>query len=126
MGKKFAVIFGIIFILVGLLGFFNNPIVGATSFFYADALQNILHLLVGIVFLIAAGAGENASILWLKVWGIIYLILFIDGLFQPASLLGILGSNGHDTYLYIAAGLILVIIGFSLDGKSVMADKATM
>jgi hypothetical protein len=111
MAKKFAVIFGIVFVLVGLLGFVSNPIVGDTGFFHTDALHNIVHLLVGIVLLIAAGAGTRASALWLKIWGAVYLVLFLVGLVQPDMLLGLVGANKNDTYLHLVLGVVLIVVG---------------
>jgi hypothetical protein len=124
MAKKFAVIFGIVFVLVGLLGFVSNPIVGANGFFLTDGLHNVVHLLVGVVLLIAAGAGASASALWLKIWGVVYLVLFLDGLVQ-LPLLGFVTANVADNYLHLVLGIVLLIVGFTA-GKGRMMDGATM
>ncbi len=129
MAKKWAVLFGIVFVIVGLLGFIPNPIVGATGFFQTDMLHNIVHLLVGIVLLFAAKS-DSASRLWLKIWGIVYLVLFLDGLVQihmnGDKLLGIVTANPADTWLHLVLGIVLVIVGYAGSKSPMTMDKATM
>jgi hypothetical protein len=127
MAKKFAVIFGIVFVIVGLLGFIPNPIVGADAIFVTDAIHNVVHLLVGVVLLIAAKSA-SASAMWLKVFGVVYIVLFIDGLIQQEKLLGFVTANSADTWLHLVLGVVLLLVGF-VAGKSsapMMMDKTTM
>ncbi len=112
MTKKLAVVFGIVFVIVGLLGFIQNPIVGAGAFFHTDAMHNAFHLLVGIVLLIAGANGIKASALWLKIFGIVYLVLFLDGLVQP-ELLGFIEANNADAWLHLVLGVVLLVAGYS-------------
>lgn len=133
MAKKLAVVFGIIFVIVGILGFIPNSIVSNSpdALFRVDVLHNIVHLLVGIVLLIAAKS-QSASMMWLKVWGIVYLVLFIDGLVQVHmtgdKLLGIVTANPADSYLHLVLGIVLLAAGFMAKGSSspMMMDKTTM
>ena len=136
MAKKLAVVFGIVFVLVGILGFFSNGIVSQNAasnpLFLTDVIHNIVHLLVGIVLLIAAKS-SSASAMWLKVWGIVYLVLFIDGLVQVHTsgdkLLGLVTANPADTYLHLVLGIVLLAAGFLAKGGSsapMMMDKTTM
>jgi hypothetical protein len=132
MAKKFAVIFGIVFVIVGILGFIPNPIVGAEgAIFRTDALHNIVHLLVGVVLLIAAKSA-SASAMWLKIWGVVYLVLFVDGLIQVSAdgdkLLGLVTANPADNWLHLVLGVVLLLVGF-MGGKNQMSmtmDKTTM
>ncbi len=127
MAKKLAVVFGIVFVLVGLLGFINNPIVGANGYFLTDAIHNVVHLLIGIILLITAGKSEGASSAALKLFGVIYLVLFLDGLVQPDALLGFVTQNAHDTWLHLLLGIVLLIAGFTAKGNDAMTmDRATM
>mgnify|MGYP003394644112 CR=1 FL=1 len=119
MSKKLAMVFGVVFVLVGLLGFFTNPIVGASGFFVTDVLHNIVHLLVGVLLLVASSKGSSASSKALKVFGVVYLILALDGFFQPNMLLGLVTANSADTWLHLVLGVVLLFAGFS-GGKSAM------
>ncbi len=125
MAKKFAVIFGIAFVFFGLLGFVPNPIVGADGFFLTDAIHNVVHLLVGVVLLVAAKSA-SASSMWLKIFGVVYLLLFVNGLIQPEKLLGFVTANTNDIWLHLGLTIALLLAGF-VSGKSSMAmDKSTV
>lgn len=127
MAKKLAVIFGIVFVIVGILGFIPNPIVGAEAYFVTDAIHNVVHLLVGVILLIAAGKGASASSMALKIFGVVYLILFIDGLVQPEMLLGFVKQNSADTYLHLVLGVVLLVAGFlGNKGSSSSMSSTTM
>ncbi len=126
MAKKLAILFGIVFVIVGLVGFTSNSVVGADGYFLTDTIHNIVHLLVGVVLLLAAGKGGRASATALKVFGIIYLVLFLDGLVQT-DLLGFIAANKADTYLHLVLGIVLLIAGMAGKGSSPMVmDTATM
>jgi hypothetical protein len=133
MAKKLALVFGIVFVIVGILGFISNPIVGRAdgAMFQTDAIHDIVHLLIGIVLLVAAKS-QSASTMWLKVIGVVYLVLFLDGLLQVKEtgdkLLGFVTANPADNWLHLVLGIVLLAAGFmSKSGSSMpMMDKSTM
>jgi hypothetical protein len=115
MAKTLATVFGIIFVLVGLLGFVPNPLVGMGGIFETDMLHNLVHLLFGIILLVVAMKAVDKATLWLKILGVIYLILAILGfLMVPdgGALLGLVHANGADHWLHIVLGVVLVLAGF--------------
>ena len=75
MAKTIAIILGVVFLVVGLLGLFPNPIVGDGAYFQADMWHNLVHLISGLVFLLVAARAPGKSALTMKVFGIIYLIV---------------------------------------------------
>ena len=113
--KKSGAIFGIIFIIVGILGFFSNPLIGPTGFFAADAMHSVIHLILGAALLIAARSepGSRKTILTVSV---IYLILSIAGFFQfgaandSGKLLGMALANSADNWLHL---VLAAALGFS-------------
>lgn len=116
--KTASIIIGFIFIAVGLLGFIPNPIVGAShdAIFHADAVHNMVHIISGVLFLIIAFAAPARAALFLKVFGIVYLLLGIIGLFTIGTsgmtkLLGFLPINGADNYLHIGLGIAIFLAG---------------
>jgi Domain of unknown function (DUF4383) len=129
MAKTLAVIFGVVFVLVGILGFIPNPIIYSDgAIFLANGLHSAVHFLVGVILLIAAAKGESASSLWLKIFGVVYLLLAIIGFIQigsdsMANLLGVV-YNGADNWLHLVLGIVLLALGL-MGGKSKM-DSATM
>ena len=111
MAKKFAMIFGWIFIVLGLLGFFSNPLVGSSSgaLFMADTAHNLVHLISGIVLLwVAYGASHKAGSI-LKILGVIYVLLALIGFFSSTgSVLGLVMVNAADNWLHLIFGLLFI------------------
>ncbi|MES2225867.1 MAG: DUF4383 domain-containing protein [Patescibacteria group bacterium] len=114
MAKKIAVLFGVIFVLVGILGFIPNPLVGPTGLFDTDTVHNLIHLIFGVILLIVAMSSPMKSALWLKILGIVYLLLAIIGFLtvpDGGSLLGIAMTNMADHWLHIVLGIVLLVAG---------------
>ena len=117
--KTAAIIIGLAFIAVGLLGFVSNPIVGssADAIFHTDKVHNIVHIVSGALFLLVALAAPASASAFLKIFGIVYLGLGIYGMVTMGSsdskeLLGFLHVNKADNYLHIGLGLVIFLAGF--------------
>ena len=111
MAKTLSMVFGIVFILVGLLGFVSNPIVGNMGFFMADTVHNIVHILLGVVLI----AGAKNGAMTMKIVAAIYLLVAILGfLMGPGKLLGLVMVNGADNWLHLV--LAVVLFGASMAG----------
>lgn len=119
MAKKLAMIFGAVFVLVGILGFIPNPLVGAEgALFETDLMHNLVHLLFGVILLVVAMKNEAASALWLMILGIVYLVLAVLGFLmipEEGELLGLVHMNNADHWLHI--GLAVLLIGGSFFSK---------
>jgi hypothetical protein len=114
-----SILFGIVFILVGILGFFANPIVGTSegAIFHADSFHNTVHIVSGALFLLIALASPARAGLFMKIFGLVYLLLGIIGLTSigdegMTKVLGILHVNGADNYLHIGLGVLILLAGF--------------
>jgi general stress protein CsbA len=119
MAKTLAYVFGVVFLLVGILGFVDNPLVGANGIFETDTLHNLVHLIFGIILLAIAMKAAAQSALWLKILGVVYLILAILGFVMGGdALLGLVHANTADHWLHLVLGIVLVGAGLSLKGKS--------
>jgi zinc transporter ZupT len=104
MAKTLAYVFGAVFIVVGLLGFVSNPIVGANGFFMADTVHNIVHILLGAVLLF----GAKSAPMTLKVVAVIYLLVAILGFVMGSGkLLGLVMVNGADNWLHLVLAIAL-------------------
>lgn len=104
--KTFALILGVVLLLVGILGFLPNPIVGETGYFGANLFQNILHIIAGgfgiWVGTKGRGPGYNMTLGWIGVaLGILGFIPSVDGI-----LLNLLMINRQITVLHLVLGLI--------------------
>ena len=116
--KTAAVIFGLIFVAVGLLGFVENPIIGTSpdAIFHADTIHNGVHIASGVLFLLIAMAAPASAGTLLKVFGIVYLAVGIVGVVQlgkeSGKVFGMLHVNANDNYLHIALGILIFLAGF--------------
>ncbi|PSG98101.1 hypothetical protein BRD56_02265 [Thermoplasmatales archaeon SW_10_69_26] len=57
--RTVAKTFGYVFVAIGVLGFVPNPLVSADGLFQVNATHNIVHLLSGIVALVAGYERES-------------------------------------------------------------------
>jgi hypothetical protein len=111
-GQMFALVFGVAYALVGILGFVNDPILGI---FEVNALHNIVHLAVGAVWIFASSNPARAKSVNLAI-GAVYLLLaflgFVAGDFME-DLLDI-GSDDQalaDNLLHLVTGVLGVYFG---------------
>ena len=108
MAKTWSWVFGVIFVIAGVWGFFAQPAVG---FIAADTLSSIIHLVVGIILLAMAGKPSAGGTL--KVIGIIYVLWAILG-FLGWSFTAI---DGTTTWFYLIVGIVLAAVGWSSKGS---------
>lgn len=133
MLKKVSLVFGVIFVAIGLLGF----VPGITStdadghqlllgIFMVDALHNTVHLLSGVVGLIAA-ANERYAKTYLVGFGVVYALLTLIGFFD-ATLFGLLHVNAADNWLHfvLALGLLGAGLGLRPTDDTAPAKKVAM
>jgi hypothetical protein len=114
MLKRLSMIFGAIFVLVGLLGFVPNPLVGPDGFFMTNGAHNVAHLLIGAVLMFASTQTERAAWISLITFGVVYLLLAVLGYTTigpegHANLLGIVHINGNDNWLHGMLGVVLIV-----------------
>jgi hypothetical protein len=113
--KTAAIIIGLVFLVIGILGFFNNPVIGL---FAVNTAHNLVHIVSGLLILAGAmstfGAGNT-----LKVFGVIYAIIAILGLLGIATtadgmLLGFIQNNPADNWLHVVLAVVILAAGFLL------------
>ena len=51
--RTVSLLFGVIFVAVGILGFTPNGLVSEDGIFAVNAVHNLVHILTGMVFLVA-------------------------------------------------------------------------
>lgn len=108
-----AIVLGIVFVLIGLLGFFNNPVLGL---FAVNPAHNVVHIVSGVVLLAGAYSSLGSS-LALKIIGIVYVIVAILGFFAVSAdgmLLGFIQMNDADKWLHVVLAVVILAAGFLL------------
>lgn len=130
MAKNLAIVFGIIFVLVGLAGFVGGlGIVGSTGIFETDTVHDLVHIITGVVLLIVAFAASSSSGLWLKIVGVVYVVVAILGFLLVGSggaLLGLIHTNSTDHILHLVLGVVIFLAGmYGGKGSSSMSMPST-
>lgn len=101
---------GIVFVVVGLLGFVNDPVLGI---FEVDATHNTLHIVSGILALMAVGLGFKAMRFYARVFGGIYGLIGMAGfVFPETKVLGLFEANLADDLLHLALGAVFLYVGY--------------
>jgi hypothetical protein len=122
MAQKVVKVFGIVLLLVGVLGFFNDPVLGI---FDVDLEHNLIHLVSGILALsfgkTAAGAKKFA-----KIFGVVYGLVALAGLFMGSPILSLVDANTADHWLHVALAVIFLYVGFSGDKSSATPSNPSM
>lgn len=120
MVKTAALVFGVVFVVLGVLGFIpaltpDNQLLGI---FHVDAVHNVIHLASGVAALLAASSASMAR-LYFQVFGVIYAIVAVGG-FIPAlqfgeeeKLLGLTHMNMADNWLHVVIAAAALYFGFA-------------
>lgn len=120
MLKKLATLFGVVFLLVGVLGF----VPGITTdedlllgIFKVGALQNIIHILSGVAALVAAKSDDYGR-LYFKVFGVVYTLVAIAGIAQGDTVLGLFAVNAAENILHVVLAIAFLYAGFGLSSDN--------
>lgn len=115
--RTLALIIGIVFTILGIVGLFIAPGMRVRSLlgFDIDVVHSIFHLITGLLGLIAAFTGWPR--LFNQIFGVIYLILGLAGLIYPGlyargMFLGIMHMNAADHVLHLITGIIATFVGY--------------
>ena len=114
MAKRICTILGIVFLLVGVIGFVAPGFLGA----HLTTPHNLVHIVSGAIALYLGLAGSlSAARLFCIIFGLVYLLLGIVGFLLGTGpdrlfdLAGILHLGTMDHIIHIALGIIFLIGG---------------
>ena len=115
--QMFALVFGVVYLVVGLVGFavtgfdnFASEVPGEKLLVFAvNPLHNIAHLGVGALLLVGSSSHEKAKSVNLMV-GIDYLLLAILG-FAGVLVEDLLNVNQADNFLHIGTAALAIYFG---------------
>ena len=117
--QRVAQVFGWIFVLVAVWGFFvsggsmeaGGDAPAILGLFPVNVLHNLAHLLLGIWGILAARSfGATRS--YARIAGVLYLVLAVLGYVDPTAF-GLMPLGGGDIGLHVALGLVLAAVGFT-------------
>ncbi|CAN5444734.1 DUF4383 domain-containing protein [soil metagenome] len=121
--RLLATIFSIVYVLVGIAGFFVTSGVGffdtsgglLLGIFEVNILHNVAHILIGAALLLAGLSSVSAAKTVNSVIGSAYLLLGIVGLFIVGSAFNILAINGADNVLHFGSAVLLLAVGLGAE-----------
>lgn len=117
MVKTMAVLFGVVFLVIGVLGFVpgvtkNEMLLGI---FHVNAAHNVVHLLSGVAALFCGMTSVGASRNYFRIFGVVYGLVAVLGFMNPGEhtmLLGLISNNTADTWLHVAIAAVSLLRGF--------------
>jgi hypothetical protein len=131
--QTLTLVFGVVFLAVGILGFIpgitthygDMSFAGSDSgakllgLFQVSILHNVVHLLFGVAGLLAYRSFDSSRIYMLG-GGVIYLALFVLGLFGGADWIP---ANNADDWLHLGLGVVMVSIGYLFGRDALTVDR---
>ena len=133
-----AMLVGVVFLLVGILGFIpgitsnydelkfagHNSDAQLLGIFDTSILHNIVHLLLGIAGITLARTIDGART-YLVGGGLVYLVLFVYGaIWHSEKGSNWIPVNWADNVLHVAVGVGMVAVGVVLGKELVRHDRA--
>lgn len=119
-GQTFALVFGAVYLLVGIAGFFvATEFTGGSPddkliIFPVNHLHNIVHLAIGGLWLAGARTAAGAKSMNTMI-GVVYLLVAALGFLHPGDfmqdLLNIQGPGSADNWLHLVSGALALYFG---------------
>src|ERR1700722_2187369 len=120
MLKIFAILFGLVMIVAGILGFLpdfapNNKLF---TLFLINPMHNIVHLLTGIVALVCGISSGLASKIFFIIFGLIYAAVAILGFMMGQGLLfDSIAINHADNWLHAVIATVSLYLGLFIQSR---------
>lgn len=111
---KAARFFGLVFVLIGILGFIPQatPDGSLLGVFPVSTWHNVAHVLLGLWGLMAGGTASEAGT-YMRSLAVIYGLLAVLGLIPATStLFGVIPLHGADVGLHAALAVVAAYFGF--------------
>ena len=137
--QLFALIFGAVYLLIGLVGFAVTGFDNFATFspgdqdklilFYINPLHNLVHLAIGAVWVAAAARHDTAKTANLGI-GVVYLLVAVLGFLEVEFVLELLnikdGAGDPDNFLHLVSGAAGVFFGtVGAEGNRDTAGRTT-
>lgn len=114
-----TLVFGVVYVLVGILGFLGDPLVtdaghadmesasgDLLGIFPINALHNVVHLLIGAA-LLYGSTEHGRAVLVARIVGGVYAVVGLLGLVAPDTF-GLMPIGGADVLLHLGSAVILL------------------
>ena len=142
--RYFALVLGIIFLLVGVMGFLPAPFVQPATgdmhnvtvhanhgyllgIFPVNALHNAVHLLFGLWGVLAYRSFDGSRV-YARSVAVVYALLAVMGLISAGNVnttFGLIPIHGNDVWLHAVIALAAAYFGFA-PARDTVADRAVV
>jgi hypothetical protein len=115
MLKTIAIIFGVIVLAIGILGFIPqaNPGDLLLGLFHVNLIHNLIHIATGIVSILCGLSSNYASQVFFQVFGIVYgLVALLGFYYMDQNILGLIANNMADNLLHVLISAVSLYLGF--------------
>ncbi len=139
--RNFALIMGIVFVLVGVLGFVpginqteghdaaaENLIIGGPGhgnllrLFHVNLLHNLVHILFGIMGIVMYRRYDTAR-LYARIVAVSYGLLVVLGLIPATNtVFGLVPIHGHNVWLHLVIAAAAAYFGFVVPATEMPTD----
>ena len=131
MIKRSALVFGIVFLLIGIAGYLTpggmsmamEPEALLLGLFPVNMLHNAVHVAFGLWGVVASRSFAGARN-YARIGGVLYLLLAVLGFVVPNGF-GLVPLGGHDIWLHAVLGIALLSAGFMAKEEVVVAPVST-
>jgi Domain of unknown function (DUF4383) len=115
--RIFAILFGIAYIFVGVLGFLPTYKTDGLLFGYLNAgyMHNMINIIAGVIAIMAA-TNLKLSTLFFRAFGIVFLVIAIWGFWSGGDLY-IMQIKLADSIIHLLVSLLSLYIGFFMGNK---------
>ena len=118
--KTLLLVVGVFNLIAGVLGFFNNPLLGLLA---VNSVHNIIHLVTGAAGLYGSQS-EDKAVMVGKVFAVVYgLVTVLGFLLVPDEglLLGLVEVNTADHFYHLLLTVLFGYVGFVPTRKTATA-----
>jgi hypothetical protein len=122
LAKTWITIAGVVLVLVGIVGFIPNPLVGSEdgALLPTDAVHNVVHLATGLLALYIAYGLSGANLVNGVIgFGVLYAIILIVVLLSP-TLFGLFSvpANAVLHLIHAALAVVSLAVGYMARGTA--------
>lgn len=112
MLRFFGILFGVVFIFVGVAGFLPsfNPNGLLLGYFEVNSMHNFVHIVSGVIAIMAATSYRYTK-LFFQVFGILYGVVAILGFARGGDLF-MMHMNTADNFLHLVIAAVALYLGF--------------
>lgn len=123
LARSWLLLTGVVLVVVGIVGFLPNPLVGPDGLVATDNLHNIVHVLTGVLALglvygMAADIGMAAIL-----FGALYAAVFVVTVISP-TLFGLfsVAVNPIDHLIHIGVAVVSLALGYMARSRRTLAS----